>query len=363
MPLSLKSNFPSGNARFESQSVDGLVTELHFSAEPKGGALPLWWNFTLSELKPESPGPEGRKVKIVWRFADSCYGVHDALAIRPVIRAGEQDWARMRNGRPELQPDGQLWISWDIDYPSPSIEMALCFPYGKEDLKQLHAKTKNYWQEDAIGIGSDGRHVLRWANQHGSPSATLPGIYFIGRPMSGDVPSSWVLDGFLAEFARLKKTNVLIWGLPFLSGEGLHKGYSGRGAPFPTDANLLCVARDKERWQTRCTPALVILFEAAHGSASDGLAASFCKDGQAAAESEKLANLLASGLGRDVAASDFKRTLSEEMRSLLSVLGALYLPHLSISTPWSLIGDNTLSRKSYREFGHKIASILAQRFK
>lgn len=363
MPLSLKSNFPGGNARFESQSVDGLVTELHFSAEPKGGALPLWWNFTLTELKPEENPSEGRKVKIVWRFADSCYGVTDALTIRPVIRVGEQDWVRMRNGRPELQPDGQLWISWDIDHPSPSVELALCFPYGKEDLKQLHAKTKNYWNEDAIGIGSDGRHVLRWANQYGSEGGSTPGIFFLGRPVSGDVPASWVLDGFLAEFARLKKSNILIWGLPFVSGEGVHKGYSGRGVSFPLDTKLQCALRDKERWQSRCVPSMVIAFEATKGSAGDGIAAHFCKDSQSAAESEKLANLLANGLGKGVAAEDFKRPLTSEIRSFLSGLGALNLPHLSISIPWSLIGDNTLSRKSYREFGHKIASILAQRFR
>lgn len=363
MPLSLKSNFPGGNARFETQSVNDSLVELHFSADPKGGAIPLWWYFTLSELKPESISADGQKVKLVWRYADSCYGVDDALAIRPVIRMGDQDWVRLRTGRPEYQPDGQLWISWEIEYPHPAVELALCFPYGREELKQLHSKTKNYWHEEAIGIGADGRPLLRWANQYASTGATQPGIYFMGRPMAGDVPASWVLDGFLAEFARIKKSNALIWGIPCFSGEGVHKGFSGRGASIQPDANTYCIAADRARWQTRCTPGLIIFFEAAGGSDSTGISAHFSSDGSAAAEAEKIANLLASGLGRDMAASDFKRPLSSEMRTLVSHLGCAELPHISIGTPWSLIADNTLSRKNYREIGHKIASILAQRFK
>ncbi|MDX2109230.1 MAG: hypothetical protein SFY80_03210 [Verrucomicrobiota bacterium] len=358
MPLSLRSNFPGGNARFETQSVQGDVTEVHFSAEPTGGSEALWFNFTLAEPKPMENPPAGRKLKLVWRYFDGCCGASDAGAVRPVIKYTDQDWVHLRIGRSELQPDGQHWASWDLDYPAPAIHLALGFPYDKDDAAQLIQKTRQYWHEDVIGLTQTARPMHRIASQYGTQGGTQPGIYIVARAFPGEHPASWVLDGLLGEMPRMKKQNALVWAVPFADPDGAHKGNYGRGGAFERP-EWTVLRRDIQRWQGRCRPSIVLELQAAKLDETEGVRAILSGEG---GDAEKWANVIFDGLGPEYAAKAFKQQnkllLSEPVARVAQAAG---VPHLVLGIPWSTAGGKLLSRKSYREIGQRLASVISTR--
>ncbi len=360
MALSLRSNFPGGNARFETQTTQGDLTELHFSAEPSGGAEALWFHFTLQPNKPPEKPLEGHKLKLVWRYFDTCWGASNPLAARPVIRTGEQDWVHLRPGRTELQPDGQIWASWDLEYPTVATHFALTFPYDKDDLAQALQKSRHYWKEDCIGLTQTARPMFRLANHYGQTPPVAAGLYLAARAFPGEQPASWVLDGFLSEWPRLKKAQAVVWVVPVVDPDGAHKGFYGRGVS--TDRpEWTVLRRDLQRWQSRSQAALLLEFQAAPLDELDGVRVLF-PEGDS--HLEKWANVLLDGLGREYAAEQGKNPSGYRREEPLARLCQnCRLPHLIIAVPWNTAKEKLLSRKSYRDIGQHIAQIVAQRLK
>ena len=379
MSLKFENRFPSGNARRISVKQEGDLTEVAFAPEPGGGAECLWFYFRLTETAPEEA--PGGKVKLVLRHLDNLLGANLTTGLRPVYKPAGKDWFRLRQGRMEVHPDGRHDLSWIIDYPAPSTEVALCFPYGAAEVSQLTSKTKGYWTSSSIGLSEGGRTINRLSNTFGTMGGKLPGIYLLSRQHGGETPGSWVLDGLLREFARTRSRRAVVWVAPLLNIDGITRGDYGRDSSvlgFDSlwgDAagrhEIIVLKRDVERWKERCQPFLSLDFMAPGASASDGL---FC----ALPSHEENSGLRKKSLGwgnhfsnfvtPKYAAPDF--IPSTEHKSHWQASGFvnwisrhLDICALTINAPYALAGENLLSRKCYREAGKAIAAAILDRLK
>ena len=374
MALNVLSHIPYGNAAEIVIDHSGEIPTVHFTPSPHGGPECLWFCFRLMDSAPETS--RVANVKLVLNHFDNLLGAKDGKDCMPVYRPADQAWIRMKPGQEEVAPDGQRRVSWLLDYPRPTVDVALCYPYGRPELDQLVNESGGYWQVAPIGLSQADRPMLRLSNTFGKPGGDLPGMYFIARQHSGETPGSWVLHGVLEYLAETKDTAYMVWAVPLSNMDGIERGDYGKDN-FPYDLNrawgrppmrheTLVIQRDIRRWKDRCRPVLALDFHAPGLCETDGL---YCflpdpqRNAQLHAQALQWANILKETLGPQFASPDFVRVANYKSRwgtpNFTSFLAFdLGICALSIETPYAMAGQTVLSQELYREAGHRIAKAL-----
>lgn len=380
MSLSMKTNFPGGNGQFLGLRTEGEIPELIFTPDARQGAEAAWFHFALHETKPEEVKPGGKVILTMRHFSNlPGAGESHTNGVRPVFRQENGDWTRLRAGKFVLEPDGQITLSWEVEAPAPRCEVALSFPYLRQDFLSFLKKREDYWLFEAIGLTGASRTLQRACNHHGTTPGQMSGIYILARQFAGENPGSWVLEGLMAELARLKRTNLLAWVVPFVDNDGVGHGVYGRGA-IPTDwaqawtqparrPEVSAIIHDLHRWKDRCKPALLLDLQSPGCGDGDGIMAwlpSDCHAPTPLAEAEKWANVMGDSLGAEYAAKPFRRDPGFFSMGPTSATGwatRLGIPALALAIPYATAGEKVLSRKCYREAGQKIASSLVLRLR
>lgn len=377
MSLRVEFSFPGGSVAGVRIDPRGDRPEITFAADPAGGPESLWFYFRLVEK--EAGSAHADKVDLTLRFVRNMLGCGSPLDLRPVLRAGDQNWSRSKAGTVRVAPDGQRSVTWSLPYPDPSIDVALCFPYGRRELNTLVQKSKGYWSVDELGLSQGARPIVRLSNEYGSASGRHPGLYIVARQHAGETPGSWVLDGMLEYFSRTKNNRLVVWAVPFVDVDGVECGFYGKDR-FPYDMNrawttppmrheTLAIQRDIEEWRTRCQPLLMLDLHAPGGTESDGIYAYLPCDPEGDAPSrevEKWANVIADGLGPAHAAGDFKRVVRDPARWETATFSryahdSLGIGALILETPYAMCRETVMTQKQYREAGRSIARAILQR--
>jgi hypothetical protein len=279
MSLRVESRFPGGNVAAVRINTKNDPPEVVFASDPAGGPECLWFNFRLVETEPDGALPQ--KVTLTLRFFRNMLGAERPDALRPVLRSEGQNWMRVRAGILHVAPDGQKSLSWSIPYPTPSIDVAFCFPYGKPELRTRLQKSKGFWKKDEIGLSQGGRPLIRLSNDYGTNGGDQHGLYMIARQHAGETPGAWILDGMLEHFSRNPNNRLLIWSIPFADIDGVEGGYYGKDR-FPYDLNrawghppmrheALAIKRDIDEWRSRCRPMLMLDLHAPDATYTDGV--------------------------------------------------------------------------------------------
>lgn len=378
MALRVFTRIPYGNAAEITVDTSDEVPIVSFTPSPHGGPECLWFCFRLVETSPETV--KATKVKLVLKHFDNLLGAKEALACMPVCHHANQGWIRMKHGQEEVAPDGQRNVTWLLDYPNPTTDVALCFPYGRPELDLLVSKSKGYWQVTTIGLSQAGRQLLRLSNSFGKPGGDQPGLYLIARQHSGETPGSWVLDGLLQHFSVAKKNPFLIWAIPLSNIDGIERGDYGKDN-FPYDINrawgrppmrheALVIQRDIRRWKERCRPVLALDFHAPGLSETDGIYCYLPSPGLNAemhAQALKWANVMKDALTPEFASPDFARVAKYKSRWETPNFASYFAFDLgicafAIETPYAMAGKTVLTQKQYREAGHRLAEAIVRRF-
>lgn len=377
MGLKLDSRIPYGNARRISITDSSEQPEVAFAAEPHRGPECLWFCFRLVDTSTESD--KARKVKLVLKYFQNLTGSDDPRTCRPVLRNSDQNWMRMKPGKLEIGPDGQVSVTWSIDYPTKYTDIAFCYPYGRQEVENLWKKSRKYWRSDTIGLNQKGRPLERLSNDYGGADCKRPGLYLIARQHPGETPGSWVLDGILQQLMRVRNNPCLVWALPLADIDGILSGDYGRGGDqyemsnswrLPAKRHETRVyQQDIERWKARCRPLLAIDFQAPGACETEGV---HCRIKRARdnPESDKIAhkwaNIFKDALLPEFAAADFERVTSEETSSQASDFASFFnqrlgICALTIMVPYAMAGTHLLTCKSYREVGKSIANAIIKR--
>jgi hypothetical protein len=376
MALKILTDIPCGNARSISVRKDGDMPEVLFAVNPKGGEA-LWFCFRLVNTTPAEAHPA--KVRLTLKHFDTLSGISSPAELLPVYRPADQGWHRMSAGVGSGEKDGRTRVSWSVPYPSPSLDIAFCFPYGRDELRSLQSKSKGYWRSDEIGLSPSGRSIVRISNDYGKPGGHRHGLYLIARQRPGETSGSWVLDGTLRYLSRGRRDPFLTWCTPLADVDGIVRGrFGGDAMPCGMDQAWTTPAMrhdchvlqgDIARWKGRCRPTLAIDFCAAPASETGGL---FCVLPPAEANAElhkaagKWANVIRQELGPDLAAQDFSRgcttpTHPGNMRFDHCMTATHGLCALTVAVPCAKIGTTVLSQKHYRDIGERIARALVKR--
>ena len=370
MSLIVQTKFEGGNACVVSVRAAEDMAEVHLAADPAGGNNPLWFHARILKASP-AEGAEGERLRIVLHFLENASveaaASFEPTAIRPVARWAGQDWTRIRPGRLLIEADGQRSIAWELDAPNPTLEIALTFPYLKEDLAAVYRKSRGFWQSFPIGVSRQGRLLERWTGggDASRPTGSLPGIYLLSRWRGGDSAGAWVLEGMLQDFARDRHPGVGVYVLPLADPDGAFRSISSRTDP-PNGPVEQALRADLLRWQQRYQPRLLLdlfggeAFDAAgclvrpltHGS-----------DGSWPLASEKWANVIRAALSDSYGMPEFIHP--PRPSECLEWAGLLpeECPALRLVIPHGVVGEKVLSRKSYREIGQKIAKAILQRLR
>ncbi len=379
MSLRVEYRFPGGSVAGVHVDTQSNPPEVLFSADPSGGPGCLWFNFRLSDDSPGGERPD--KVTLTLRFLRNLIGTDSPAALRPVIRSKGQNWMRGKAGTVQIAPDGQRSLSWTIPYPAEAVDVALCFPYGRPELRTRLQKSKGYWSRDEIGLSQGGRPVSRLSNDYGSSGSKQPGLYLVARQHAGETPGSWVLDGMLDYFSRKRDNRLLVWAVPFVDTDGIERGHRG-GDRYPCSLDhswsvrpvrheTRVIQQDIAEWRTRCQPLLMLDLRATTGTAGDGICAVLppAAEGDAPArEPGKWANVISEELGADYAAGDFKRVAGngspENAATFCNYAQTeLEIEALALEAPYALCGKTVMTQKQYREVGHRIARAILKRAK
>jgi len=276
MPFVVDTQVPCGN----TCGIDvrpGEVAEVRFTPDPHGGPEVLWFCFCLRSTGTDRVS----RVRLILEHAHNMLGGHEPGHMRPVVRYAGQDWQRL--GSPGVQelPDGRRRVSWEVDAPLSTMDVAYCYPYGQLDVDTLVRETHGYWKADAIGVSQGARPLVRLSNDYGHARGDRPGLYLIARQHSGETPGSWVLDGFMRRVAELGDRAPLVWAVPLAHIDGVVGGDYGKDG-FPYDLNrawgnppmrheTLVYQRDVQRWIERCRPVLGIDFHAPGACETSGV--------------------------------------------------------------------------------------------
>ncbi len=379
MGLKLDSKIPYGNARVVSIRTNDGIPEVNFAADPHGSPESLWFCFRLKKTGEETDSAE--KVRLVLKYFQTMEGGSDPLTCRPVLRQPDQNWMRMRPGKLEIAPDGQYDVSWLIDYPKTHVDIAFCYPYGRPEIDFLQRKAKSYWKSESIGLSQKARTLLRLSNDFGGKEQR-PGLYLMARQRSGDTSASWVLDGFLQHFSRVRNNPWIVWCAPLLNIDGVIDGDYGHGPSAnnlngswgnpPATHEARVFQQDFARWGERCRPELAVEFCSAGASDSRGV---YTKVPEASEYPElrkgadKWANILKDALTPRFAAEKFSVIESEYSNGesftditsyFMRVIG---IPALKIVVPYSMARDQVLTCKSFREIGNALAGTILKRSK
>jgi hypothetical protein len=374
MSFEIKTDFPGGNACAIETTRHGDQTTIAFTPDPHGGPEKLWFNFKIIRTTSDAP----LTIKLLLKYSDTILGGDQPENLRPVIRYAESDWERL--GPPEIveKPDGQFDIYWQIAAPQTCVQVALCFPYGSDELENLLRDTDGYWKHDVIGVGQRGTPLVRFANDYGHLESEKPGLYLLARQHSGETPGSWVLDGFLRRVAELGQAAPLIWAVPLADPDGVHFGDYGKDQ-FPYDLNrawdqsamrheVLAMQRDIHRWSRRCRPTLAMDFHAPGACESDGL---YCFLLETETKSERYPQLhecitgIEKALTPQFASPHFERVPRYKSRwgtpnFSRFMSDAHDLSCISFEVPYALCGEKVLSRTDYREAGAHIATAVGE---
>lgn len=372
MSLRVLTRIPYGNAADVAVRTGGEMPEVHFAADPHGGPECLWFCFRLEETEPDNT-PADAKVRLVLKHFDNVRGAGDPAQCMPVYRPADQGWFRMKHGQPHVEPDGRRSVSWVINHPTPSTEIAFCFPYGRPEIKRLLQKSKGYWHADPIGLSRDCRPLVRLSNESRTGG---PGLFLVARQHAGETPGSWVLDGVLQQLSRSRKNAYVTWSVPLADIDGVLCGDYGKDA-FPCDMNCawgtpprrhenLAYQRDISRWIERCKPVLGLDFHAPGACETSGVYCYLPSPDRSPAlhkEATKWANVINEALTDEYAAADFKRVLDVParyetpsfMRYFCEQLG---ICALTVETPYAVAGKTAVTQKVCREIGKRIADAL-----
>jgi len=358
MALKLTTRMPYGNACATKIHPNGDEVEVQFSPSPCGAAERLWFHFRLFESTPESP--QGTRIKLVMNHADTVSGIDDPSALVPVYHKEGQAWSRMKHGVIEREPDGQRRVIWNLRYPEPAVEVALCYPYGMPEIKNLVSKAKGYWKLDSVGISGEGREIVRLSNLYQVKSDHHPGLYVVARRHAGETPGSWVLDGLLRHLSVSGKTPLLVWAFPLADIDGVLCGHYRTSAGDSCRPELRILDADIQRWKERCRPLLLLDLSASAISTKDGVHCCLPAEGETdpelRKETERWANMFKTALTPAFASGDFMREPPEP--SLFSRHG---ICSLSLHIPYSQIGSTELTPKDYRQFGKRLADAVVRR--
>lgn len=376
MALKISTRFPGGNAADVEILQEGDHPEVRFSSDPCGGPEALWFFFRLVETTPD---PERQtKIRLTWKHFDNVLGASDGQACVPVCQPAGQAWMRLRQGEEVKLPDGRRQLSWWIQHPAPTTDLAFCYPYGQADVHALLDRFKEYWQPSTIGISQGGRRIQRLHNSVGTPGGTQPGVYIVARQHAGETPGSWVLDGFLRHLAQVRKAGYVVWTVPLVDVDGVVHGLYGKDC-FPYDLNrawgqppmrheTLVIRRDVQRWKAHCHPILALDLHAPGACERDGVYAYVSPNasGPLVGEETKWCNVLQNELQAEFAAPEFKRAINYKSRwetpnFATFMRDEMGVPALSLETPYGQSAGGPLTQKSYREIGRRIALGILRR--
>ncbi len=257
------------------RSRDGLE-ELSFAAAPHGGPETLWFCFRLVR----DGAPAARPLRLVLKHPDTMLGGHRPPGLRPVVRTASMDWWRLPEPEVRHLPDGRSEWCWELSPTDDWLDVALCYPYGRDEVAALRSRCGGACAEDTIGVSHASRPIARLANDYGQEGGERPGVYCIARQHSGEVSGSWALDGFLERTAELGPAAPLVWAVPLSNIDGVEQGDYGKDN-YPYDLNraweplmrheTLVISKDILRWRQRCRPVVVLDWHAPGGTESDGI--------------------------------------------------------------------------------------------
>ena len=239
------------------------MPEVHFAADPHGGPECLWFCLRVYETDPQEVAADAT-VRVALKYVPNMLGASSPSSLLPVSRQEGQAWVRMKPGKTEELPDGQYMATWVIPHPTPAVDIAFCYPYGRDEIDQLLQKSRGYWHRDAIGLSQQGRTIARLSNDYGKPGGRRPGVYLVARQHSGETPGSWVLDGLLQHLSRDSAHAPVTWAVPLTNIDGVIHGDYGKDN-FPYDLNRAwgsppmrhetrVMQQDIRRWKERCRP-------------------------------------------------------------------------------------------------------------
>lgn len=352
----------------EFRDRDG-ADEVAFAAAPHGSPETLWFCFRLAR----QPGAEVRPLRLVLQHAETMLGCNRPEGMRPVVRTPNVDWVRQPAPEVRELPDGRSEWCWSVTTSEPWLDVALCYPYGRDEIAALRSRC-GIWRQDTIGVSHASRPIERLANDYGEEGGDRPGIYCVARQHSGEVSGSWALDGFLDRMAELGDAAPLIWAAPLSNIDGVEQGDYGKDN-YPYDLNraweplmrheTLVISRDILRWRQRCRPIAVLDWHSPAGTASDGIFV-FGPDPdrvpELAAAAEPWLEVLADSLG-PVAAEQFSRVVTYRSRWETMTLGRwvrerLELQSLTFEVSYAMSQDGVLTREDYRQAGRRLADAM-----
>lgn len=368
MGLNITSQFPGGNvAGVEVRERDGLP-EVRFASDPCGGAAALWFYLRIEETAPDPA--RHTKIRITWTMIDSIAGSAESTLCTPVMSTPGHTWSRLKQGEESRNEHGLHELSWMIPHPSPSTEVAFCFPYGPAELDNAIERSRDFWKVAPVGISQGGRMMKRVYHTAGA-GGNHPGVFVVARQHGGETPGSWVLDGFFRQWALSKKGGYTIWTIPFADIDGVEWGWPGRdhdarglggawGDP-PSRHEALVIRNDILRWKAIGKPVLLLDVQASGAFEKSGVYATVCESPDEA----KWCNVIKNELKTDYAAPDFTRAAGPAGANSSTLAGwvreALGLPALVLHIPYGQVTGNVLTQKSYREIGQRLAQAIMRR--
>lgn len=339
---------------------------LSFAPSPVGGPECLWFYFQIKIHKK-------KRLKLVLKHFYNLLGGTNPINIRPVMRYNGENWVRLP--KPELInfPDGRNFVLWEVKPIKNIVEIAFCYPYGLKELEKLLQETDGYWKKDIIGVSQKNRPIIRLSNFY--KKNNTPGIYLIARQHSGETSGSWVLEGLLRFFAKIKSEEILVWTIPLSNIDGVIEGYYGKDN-FPYDLNrawgnppmrheTLVIKRDIMRWRERCKSFLGIDFHAPGACENEGVYF-YLPNKEIFPEmfkkAKKLIERIAQYIDKKYLAKNYVREINYKSRwetpSFHNFLSELKIPGFVIETPYALSRNKILTISDYLKIGENIGKGL-----
>jgi hypothetical protein len=376
MAIRVLNRFPGANVRVLAQP-QAPDAELVFAPDPHGGPEALWFDFRIEDSDPPAPVPESMALTL--RFFDVHPGKMNPDYCRPVIRETGKSWNRLRAPSVTTLDDGQPLLHWTIPYPAARVELALCHPYGREELDVMLQRAKGYWREESIGLTQGGRLLTRLDNRvggKGKGTAAPRGLYLLARQQPGETPGSWVLDGMLETISRARSANWCVWSTPFADLDGMiagnHAGDFTAGRAWmepPMRYEGAVLQGDMSRWAERCRPELVVDLQAAGIRDNDGIHVSVAPAAPDAERNRQAwTNIMQQALGPEFAADPFTRMTGTPPGTDAAGGLADYVHKacgccaLTIRTPYTACRETLMTPKQYREAGRRLAQAILTRW-
>jgi hypothetical protein len=369
-PYVCETAFAGGNAVVLGSAGGADCDEFHFSAHPRGSPEALWFRF---RLRRESAAP-APLLRLVLRHSGDLLGFGNPGAVRIVVRADDGEWRRTEPGARVDAPDGQVHAAWQVRAPARTLDVAFCYPYGRDEMTTLVSETAGRLCADTIGVTQGGREIVRLSNAVGETGSGRPGLYFVARQHSGETPGSWVLDGLLRRCAALDARGPLVWAVPFCDPDGVEAGDYGKDR-LPMDMNrawghppmrheTMVVKRDIRRWMERCRPvAIVDLHAPGACETAGGYFFVFAAEPDWDARLTAMAHALARALGAFAAADPARRANYPSRWSSPDLSGAAVtefkVPGLTLETSYQAAGDRVLDIEDYRQIGVRLLDGLS----